>query len=290
MTVRSLAALAAVTLAVGACSAPHEPGAGLEPGVHAIECAPGLAREDAITLLSADHYGVGGWSHVNGIGSFESVRQPVSAYRITAENYVADDTCGQAKTWSVVLAKKTGDWDRNHANGMEAAMPQRDILFSHVQDITMVVKVSSEGTYLPSAEELIEAYGPWLSREQVEQIDDGTVVVEAILFGDSTEPPYVNASTLITVPADLMDQWVRVHVPREQWTFYAEENYVRTEISAEDYPDHRVAGLRLNPETSSTQVARHLIGDSFDAAAVPEVFKEVAWTFALIEVGRVSDE
>ena len=45
-------------------------------------------------------------------------------------------------------------------------------------------------------------------------------------------------------------------------------------------------GLRINPETSSGMTVRNYLLDDFDVTAKPELFKEMAITFALIEVGR----
>jgi hypothetical protein len=50
-----------------------------------------------------------------------------------------------------------------------------------------------------------------------------------------------------------------------------------------------VQGLRINPETSEGATVRRLVterGDEFDPQAKPELFKEMAMTISLIEVGR----
>ena len=271
------AVIVATAAALAGCSA------SVADGIHAVDCASAAQSSDALILLSTNHYGVGGWNHINGLGSFATVSQEPSAYRVSAENFVPDSTCGDQKTWSVVLAKKTWDWDRNHANGIEAAMPVRDVTFADITDVTIVVRLNTEMTVLPTPEQLQDAYGSFLDPTE---LDSGLAAMEIILFGSSSEQPHMNASAMIMLDLnEVGDTWLRIRITREDLTFYTEANYERTAVTSADYQDHRVQGLRVNPETTSGLVARHFIGDDFDPLAQPELFKEMHLTFALIEVG-----
>lgn len=294
-----LAAASAVVLS-GCSTALTEPSASpshapaaepsFDPGVYTIECeSSASARASAVTVLNDEFYGVGGWSHLNGVGQFANAAGSVGDYRITAENYLPDPTCAGRKTLSVVLVKKTWDWDRNHANGMESAFPQQNLTFGDVTDITLELRLDPERTVIPSADALAASYGEFLTAEQLADLDAQVVNLEVILFGQgaTADQPFMNASALVAIdPADFADNWVRVKIPREDLTWYTEDNYERTPVGADEHQDLTVQGLRINPETGSKLTARHFIGDRFDPQARDELFKEMAITFALIEVGR----
>jgi hypothetical protein len=261
-------------------------------GVTSVECD--LAEQagsphNTIAILADPTWKIGGWSHVNGVGSFATVAQPVGAYRISAENWQPDDSCAGAKTLATVLNKKTYDWDRQHANGMEASFPTEDLAFGDITDIVFVLRLDPELSHLPSSEELTAAYGDLLTEGEVARLDSGDVNLELTLFGEgaTADQPFLNAGTIIAVdPAQAADGWVRVQVPRSALTFYTEDNYVRTEVGADEWSTLRVQGLRINPETAEGLTVRHFLQDGFDVKAKPELFKEMAITFALIEVGR----
>ena len=88
------------------------------------------ADPDAIAVLADPEWRVGGWNHVNGVGSFATTKLEVGDYAISAENWLADPTCAGARTLATVLAKKTYDWDQQHANGMAHKYPPSSQLSS----------------------------------------------------------------------------------------------------------------------------------------------------------------
>jgi len=258
-------------------------------GTLAVECSPDDANPDAITILSNDAYRIGGWSHVNGRGSFETVKQEPAAYRIAPERYVPDETCGGAKTLSVLLARKTYDWDRQHANGMETQFPGEGLTFDDIHSIVLQLRIDGETTYLPSDDEYEAAYGDLLSPAQLAGFDDQVITLEVTLFGSgkTATQPFMNASALVEVdPVDFGDGWVRVQFPRHDMEFYTEENYVRTPVAEGEFGDLTVMGMRINPEVASRTVVRSYVGEDFDPAAKPELFKEMGLRFAVIQVER----
>lgn len=247
------------------------------------------SSSDAVTILGDPTWRVGGWNHVTGVGSFETVRLGIGDYRISAENWIADPNCAGSKTLETVLLKKTYDWNQQHSNGMEAAFVTEGLTFGDVTDIALVVHFDPTRSHLPDAAELGAAYGDMLRPEQLAELDNGMINLELTLFGEgaTAEQPFMNAGLIVEIdPALASAGWVRVQVPREALVFYTEDNYVRTEVGADAFRDLVVEGLRINPETSSGLVVRHFLGEAFDPAAKPELFKEMALTFALIEVGR----
>lgn len=247
------------------------------------------ASDATVTVLADPIWRVGGWNHVNGVGSFSTVAQPVGAYRISAENWRADESCAGAKTLVTVLAKKTYDWDRQHANGMESSFPTEELTFGEVDSLVLVLRLDPARTHLPSAQDLAAAYGDRLTAQQLAELDSGEINLELTLFGEgaTADQPFMNAGAIIAVdPAQAAAEWVRVQVPRADLMFYTEENYVRTEVGSDEWQDLRVQGLRINPETAEGLTVRHFVLDDFDVQAKSELFKEMALTFALIEVGR----
>lgn len=261
-------------------------------GVTSIECdVSAQTRPGAIQVLGDGTWRLGGWSHVNGVGAFSTVRLGVGDYRITAENWTADPTCQDGKTLAVVLAKKVYDWDRQHANGMEAVISSDGLTFGDIEDIVLVLRFDPERSHLPTTEELVDTYGDIVDPAAIAALDDGSINLELTLYGTgaTADAPFMNAGTIVSIdPAQAASGWVRVQVPRSALTFYTEENYVRTEVGADEWPDLTVAGLRINPETTSGNVLRHTLGDAFDGQAKPETFKEMALHIALIEIGRAS--
>jgi hypothetical protein len=270
-------------------SASSAPEPSFEPGVYAIECnSAASARASAVQLLGPNVYAMGGWSHLTGVGQFANAALSVGDYRITSDNYVPDPTCADHKTLSVVLVKKTWDWDRNHANGMESAFPQEHVTFGDVTDITLEMRLVAERTSIPSADALAASYGDVLTAGQLAQLDNQMVNLEVILFGQgaTADRPFMNASAAVSVdPTEFADGWVRVKIPREDFEWYTEDNYVRTPVDADEHQGLAVQGLRINPETSSGLTARHFMGDNFDPSARAELFKEMGLAFALIGVG-----
>src|SRR5690606_24321128 len=138
-----------------------------------------------------------------------------------------------AKTLSVLLAKKTWDWDRNHANGMQATFATEELTFGDVTDVSLVVRVDSDRTSIPTPVDLATHYGEFLAAEQLAELDGQSVNVAVTLFGTgaTADQPFMSASVMVAIgPTEFADTWVRVHVPRDSLTWYTEDNYVRTEV------------------------------------------------------------
>lgn len=302
---RRIAAVGTVVIfALSACSAPgsqapsasatptaESTAAALPSGVYAIECGADAHDPNAVVVLSENQYRVGGWSHVNGVGSFETVALEPGEYAISANNYQADPTCGGTKTLSVVLAKKTYDWDRQHANGLESQFAGEELTFGDVEAIVLDLRVDAARSVLPQPADYAERYGDLLTAAELAGFDSGKVNLELTLFGSgaSDDQPFMNAGAIIEVDqAQFGDGWVRVKVPRDELIFYTEASYERTEVGPDQFQDLRVQGLRINPETSSGNEVRVYADDAFDPQAKPEWFKEMALSFAVIEVERTS--
>lgn len=261
-------------------------------GVSAIDCdlaAQARPGDQALRLLGPDAYRVGGWNHINGVGAFDTVSLPPQSYAISASNYVEDPSCGGVRSLGVILVKKTYDWDRQHANGMESRFDTERLTFGEVEDVVIELRLRPDVSTIPGPADLAAAYGDLLTADQIDQLDDGLVHLEVTLFGTgaTAEAPFMNASALVTIDqAQVADGWVRIQIPHDAFDFYTEENYVRTPVGADAWQDLTIAGLRINPETAQRLTARYFLLDDFDPAARPELFKEMGMAIALIEIGR----
>jgi len=263
--------------------------AALASGVYAIECGADHHDPDGLALLSDEAYLVGGWNHVNGVGSFSTVALEPKDYAISANNYQPDATCGGADTLAVVLAKKTYDWDRQHANGIESAFADEELTFADVEAVVLELRFDPERSVLPTAADYEERYGDLLTPEQLAELDGGKVNLEVTLFGNGATPdqPLMNGGVMVELdPVEFADGWVRIKVPREDLAFYTEANYERTPVGSDEFQDLLVQGLRINPETASGNEVRVYVGDDFDPRAKPELFKEMALAFSFIGVER----
>lgn len=300
MHLRVAALCLLVPIALGACSSPSDPPSvsaapiftPLAEGTYAIECGADEHDPDALELLSADAYRVGGWNHVNGVGAFETVALESGDYAVSAQQYLPDATCGGEKTLNLVLAKKTYDWDKQHANGIESEFAGDELTFADVEAVVLDIRLDSSRSVLPTAAEYETAYGDLLTPAQLAELDGGHVNLELTLFGqgNTAEHPFLNAGVMLDIdPAEFADGWLRVRVPRDELSFYTEKSYERTPVGADEYQDLLVQGLRINPETSSGNEVRVYVGDAFDPQAKDELFKEMGIAFHTIEIERSGD-
>lgn len=285
--VAALATTAALTAALVACS---PDGVDLGYEIESVACDPASSARGSATAFSplgGDTYAVTGWSHTSAAET--SLALDPSRYGLIRASYTPDPTCADQNTLEIVLVKRLVDWDRQHMNGIEAFLPRRAVLFSDVTDITLELRLLPELSAIPSPERLTTHFADVLDDEEVRELDTGKVNLELTLFGEKAdaERPYLNAGTIIEIdPAEWADGWVRVTVPAETLDAYTEVAYQRTAAELGDYPELTVRGLRINPESASGRTLRHYQLDDFVLGATPELFKEMAMSIALIEVGH----
>ena len=303
---RVVAMTLALPFALTACAGSTEPARSASPpvpsveaftplpaGVYGIECGADAHDPGALVVLSPEVYRVGGWNHVNGVGSFETVALEPGDYAASAKQYLPDATCDGANTLDLVLAKKTYDWDKQHANGIESQFPGEGLTFGDVTALVLDVRLDAERSVLPQPDDYAAHYGDLLTPEQLEELDRGNVNLELTLFGSgaTADQPFMNAGLIVEIdPDEFADGWVRVKVPRGSLSFYTEQNYERTGVTGIDHQELLVQGLRINPETSSGNEVRVYVGDAFDPQAKDEMFKEMGIAFHTIEIERAATD
>ena len=258
--------------------------------IEAITCDPATssrAADVAFSPIGGDNLAVTGWSHTSAAET--SLALDHTRYGLMRANFTPDPTCVDQNTLDIVLVKRLVDWDRQHMNGVEAGLPIRSILFSDITDITLELRLLPEESTIPDPDALTEHFADVLEPAQIRELDTGKVNLELTLFGQkaNAERPFLNAGTIIEIdPAEWADGWVRVTVPAEALEGYTEVAYQRTPAELEDYPELFVHGLRINPESAGGRTLRHFQLDDFVLGATPELFKEMAMSIALVEVGH----
>lgn len=280
-------ALLATTALLAACST-SSTDLGYE--IESVSCDPAASARPAdvaFSPLGGNTYAVTGWSHTSAAET--SLALDHTQYGLLRANFAPDASCGGQNTLDIVLVKRLVDWDRQHMNGIEALLPPRTVRFQDVTDITLELRLVPELSSIPDPEDLAAHFAEVLDPEEVHELDTGKVNLELTLFGEkaNAERPFLNAGTIIEIdPAEWSDGWVRVTVPLETLDAYTEVAYQRTAAELADHPELTVRGLRINPESASGRTLRHHQLDDFEVGATPELFKEMALSIALVEVGH----
>ncbi|NLF03517.1 MAG: hypothetical protein GX593_00630 [Actinomycetales bacterium] len=286
----AFAVVGLLALALAGCSG--YTAATLEAGVSKVDCDPvGHARADAdaVRLLGANKFTIGGWNHASTASA--GLALPATRYRVSGDYYQPDPTCDGERTLDLVLVKRLVDWYDQHVNGVESTFLGEEVTFGQLTDLTLELRLRPEHTVLPTPQDVAAGLGDVLTSEQLTSLDKGLVNLELTLFGEGQrgDRPYVGASTIIELdPAELGEDWVQVRVPVDELDFYTEVTYDRTPAELDEYADLLVAGLRINPESADGTTARHHLLDDFVPGQIPEIFKEMGIAFSLIEVGRAA--
>ena len=244
----------------------------------------------AYTIMQDDKNTLRGWSHIfkeNESGEFADVKLENEEYKISKTQYKADESCNNVKTQSAVLLKKHSDWDHQHAKGFEPKFFDKRLMLSNIDKVVMDIKISEEGTSIPTIAELQKAYGDILTQEQLMTLDQGKVnlavtIFEAMALNQGISS--LNADTFIEIDqTKYFDKWIRITIDVDKMNYFTELSYTATPADAADYKDLAIKGFRLNPENNSGNVVRNFITDTW-SKDIPELFKEMNVSIKKIEI------
>lgn len=243
---------------------------------------------NSLVLFDNNHNLLAGWSHIlPGRRPFANAKQDYAAYQIASENVLADPSCNDKQTFPVILVKKYGDWDQQHANGIETKFLHENISFGEISEVVLDLKVINEKTSILNAEELKTIYGDYLSDNEISSLDGGNVNLEITLFEqgfDNQNIPSFTASLIVEIDQNkYADQWIRLTIPADNFEYFQEQNWEQTPVALADFSDNLILGLRINPETASGNVVRNFIPDDYDST-VPEHLKEMAISIKQVEI------
>ncbi|GEA10278.1 hypothetical protein [Alteromonas sp. KUL49] len=245
------------------------------------ECQPDAERrQNQIVLFHSDVFSLSGWNHISDesiSAEFLGVALPPERYDFSTSNYIADPTCGGEITYRTVLVKKLTDWHHQHANGLEINFAGSPTKVESLASIIIELKIHSAETVIPHTTALNEAYGEYISQEELLALDNGNINLSITLFEQGANDPStlsLNASYLSSLtPSSIMDEWIHIEVPLAALDFYKEQNYSDTPILMEDVSKSEFVGIRLNPESQNGKVLRHFLNGQLPDD-IPELFKE----------------
>lgn len=277
----------------------------------------GQARSDYVLLdQGINHFR--GWSHVDtDTAEFSKLHGRTEDYAVTAQNYVPNSHCEKTSSFNVRLVAKLSDWQRQHANGMEASIDHGALRFGELKHLVLELGVVTDQTHILSTEQLGQIYADFLNSEQALELDRGQINLQITLFERGAEDQStrsLNASAIVSLqeilPLDMAKanpesdaefesdtksseqgrstsdvRWVRVMVPINDFDFFYEQNYAKKEAKVADVADNHVAGIRITTETENGKQLRNLLGEKW-SEAVPENFKEVGLQFSRVVLTR----
>ena len=222
-----------------------------------------------------------GWSHAAKTPDFAALTYSPEAYRVDASAWVASQECMGEKVFQTILVKKLGTWQGSHTNGIEPLFDRANIRFEDVESVVLELKLIGEKTRLVDRKAYYQHYEAVATPEQLDTIDRQQYNFGITLFGGNFQDQSIatlNSQTLITFdPKTQQDQWLRVTLPVAAMHSYLEQHYSPTPVSLAQHAAQQVMGLRINPETASGKVVRHVNGKPWEEAkAPPELFKEMA--------------
>lgn len=247
------------------------------------ECPTQASGGEDFVLFDGQTNLLAGWSHATKSPEFAALTYPPEAYRVDASAWVASQECSGEKVFQTILVKKLGTWQGSHTNGIEPLFDRANIRFEDVESVVLELKLVGEKTRLVDSKTYYQHYEAVATPEQLDTIDRQQYNFGITLFGANFQDQSIatlNSQTLITFDPDTQqDQWLRVTLPVAAMQSYLEQHYSPTPVLLAQHAAQQVMGLRINPETASGKVVRHINGKPWETKAPPELFKEMAIQF-----------
>lgn len=276
-----------LALRLGAAEPPASRGAPYS--IEVISAEAGAARPSRPTLMLFDGTTnrLAGWSHI----VTNPERFPHA--RFAPADYAVDASCvgtdAGSRVFRTILLKKLGDWDQQHINGIEPRFDDAAPALGDVRQIVLELKIDAARSRLASVAELAALYGDRLTPAQLASLDNGRAHLGISLFEagfNAHDGTALHATVYVEFdPAKDFDRWLRVTIPVREMDFYFEKNYAHTPAVYRDHLARRLVGLRINPETRTSLVARNFLLERFDAQ-VPERYQEIAVALRRLELVR----
>ena len=221
-----------------------------------------------------------GWNQASKKPEFSSLAFKPEAYSIDASRWVASPDCPEEKVFSAILVKKLGSWQGSHMNGIEPIFERANIRFEDIESVVLELKLLGAKTHLPDRSVFHQYFAFAATPDQLDTVDSQQYNFGITLFGANFQDQSIatlNSQTLIALDPDTQqNQWLRVTLPVESMSSYLEKDYAPTTVALTDHSAQPVIGLRINPETASGKVVRHLNSNIWEAGDQPEMFKEMA--------------
>jgi hypothetical protein len=254
------------------------------------DCNEPVSLPIIYTVLDKGRNTLDGWNHVDTAkpnGEYSLLKLGNSEYRISKDHYQSDESCDGIKVQNAVLVMKLSDWTRQHSNGFEAIVENRDIKFGDITHVLMDIRINSEKTEILDYDALKNRYKEYLGEDQFEQFDQGKVNLGITLFEEGAldqSSESLSADIFLEIDHDIYaDRWLRVIMPISEFSAYAEKNYDTSKRDIQSFASTRVNGFRITPENSKGKQLRNLLGSAW-TKEIGETFKEMSISLRRIEL------
>ncbi|MES2824315.1 MAG: hypothetical protein V4732_11985 [Pseudomonadota bacterium] len=227
-----------------------------------------------------------GWNHINSTATWANVSKVPSTYNFPSTT-VTDAGCNNVDTFKMILVKKIANWDQQHGNGFERSnMFSEGITFGKVKSITVDLKINSTNTIIPTVDALKAKYVPaYVTADKIDSLENGKVYLDITLYQKnlSSEADFRAKINFEIDQATMSDKWLRVTIPASALYYYSENNYTRTDSTADALASISIKGAIVVAETKRGNTLRNDIQGAW-VGTTPETFKEVDVSFKKIEL------
>jgi len=251
-------------------------------------CNPPLDKRPVYRLLDQSVNILDGWNHIDTkTAEFSSLAQQNSAYKISQEQYSANDPdCDGVATQKAVLVAKLSDWTHQHANGLEAKITGQELSYADIANLVLDLKLSTANTKIMGPKGLQQRYQTWLQPAQLDKLDNGKATLLVTLFAKGALDQHsrsLSAEYFIELdPLRMADRWLRLIIPISDFEFYYEQEYARETVAAGAEITELIEGFRLTAESHQGVQIRNLMKDGWNSQ-IPETFKEIG-----LEIRRIA--
>lgn len=260
----------------------------------------GMSGVNSSVFFDQSTNAISGWSHVADEHPYNDVlalNYDNALYQVPGVT-TADSTCNNLDTQNVILLKKYANWDKQHSNGIEIAIPG-NYAFEDVDSISFEMKLNVDSSVIKTNDELKAIYGDLLTDAQYEQLDQGKAAF-AISIIDPSGGTNIQAERYIEIdPAVYGDQWVRVTIPFAKMDIFTGEAWEKFPATDTQATDTQAARIQINPETLGADVEpkaygnviRNFIDETWDTSNITdptvapnETFKELSISIKKLEI------
>lgn len=254
------------------------------------DCNAPIPQLSSYTVLDKGRNTLSGWNHIQvdkPNGEYRALKLSDADYAISPDYYVADKSCAFAKVQNAILVVKLSDWTRQHSNGFETIVDNKELTFADVGYVLLDLKVNSVGTAIDDIKTLRHRYDDYLTDEEFAKFDQGKVNLGITLFEEGAldqASESLNVELFLSIDQNLyFDQWLRVIAPISDFNAYMEKDYIRTVTNLSTHQAKNIKGFRISPENSHGMQLRNFLGANW-SEHLPETFKEMSISFRRIEL------
>jgi len=238
-----------------------------------------------VVLLGNGKNLFGGWNHIPSDPSLRVVSRGTDA--LEYEPAVLDwvESPGDRPAVPVILVKKLGNWDHQHANGLEGLWG--GLTYDELAAIVVDVKLDTKATQIPSAAELKHRFGQWLNDDDLAALDGQKAILRVTVTGPSQV--WSAETWLVIDPKTQGDRWLRFEIPIGDFVHFRGEPWNQKPLDPAELAGARVGHIRIEPESMGSvrerwgNVVRNFHPELWDKGTPPpETVKEIGLKFSAV--------